>query len=317
LINFVKDLLANGGFRTGVVLGLGACIAVVIGTAGRRGLVPWIGVAWTVAAVVGFADRFSVEAGFVVGLAVLALGCFLARRRGWWIRLAAVVPGALVFGLVGRPDVDAPAWTTGAILIVTVGGGLLMARFDEVYAPSGLPPVLLLVTVLGVYATTPDTEHAAILVGVSVPLVLLGGPWPVASLGFGGSVLVAAVLAWTVVVDGLARPGAVVGGMACLGLLVLEPAVRWASGRWDVARIWRSGERLTWPEPTAAASDRSWLLVVLVLHLGVVGACSRVAGLRTSAVQALALTVVTYAFAAALALLAPLTRRRSLFKVDK
>jgi len=43
----------------------------------------------------------------------------------------------------------------------------------------------------------------------------------------------------------------------------------------------------------------------------VVGACSRVAGLRTSAVQALALTVVTYAFAAALALLAPLTRRRS------
>ena len=144
---------------------------------------------------------------------------------------------------------------------------------------------MLAATALGVYVTTPDTEHARVLVGVALAIALLGWPRPLASLGTAGSFVAVALVSWTAVVDGLGRPGAIVGGTACLGMLVIEPPVRWVLGR---------------PTSRPSPLPLRGALTVGVLHLGVVAACSRVAGLRTSAPQALVISAVAYALAAAL-----------------
>jgi hypothetical protein len=108
-----------------------------------------------------------------------------------------------------------------------------VASFDRRWRELGLLPALLAVTAVGIWATVPDVEAALVLLGAAVPLTLLGWPGPLAgrrpapaAFGIAGSVAVAAVLAWTVATGGVGRSGSVVGGLACLGLLAVEPAVR-------------------------------------------------------------------------------------------
>jgi hypothetical protein len=100
----------------------------------------------------------------------------------------------------------------------------------------------------------------------------------------------AALVSWTAVVDGLGRPGAIVGGVACLGLLAVAPLVRAALERGRPLRR-RPDQPVSLPLRDA--------LAVGAVHLALVAACSRIAGLRTSASQALAISAVAYALAAA------------------
>jgi hypothetical protein len=290
----LTDLLTHDGFRTGAVLGLvaAAVVALVARRAGRPR--PWAGLAFGVAVVVGVAERSGVEAGTVAGLVLLAAGGHLAARRPTVVRVGAALPGAAIFTWAAAPE--SPSWAVPTILAVTLVGGALLARFDEAFAPSGLPPVLLAVTTAGIYATTPDTEHAAILLGAAVPVALLGRPRPLASLGAAGSFVVAALMSWDVVVEGSGRDGAVVGGLACLGVLALEPLVRQACA---------PRSRGTVRDADAGVTVTQAILVV-ALHVAVVIVSSRVAGLRDSAVEALAICAIAYAGAAALLAWRPL-----------
>jgi hypothetical protein len=287
MFDTITDLLNDDGFRTGLVLGLVAAAAVGVAAAIARPVRPWAGLAFGVATVVAMADRFSdadrfpVTGDLVVGLVVLAAGGLLSARWHPGVRMAAALPGAL---LVARStevgDVTEPRWAVPAIVVATVVGGALAGECDRTLGRHGLTPVMLAATVLGMYATTPDTEHARVLAGAALAIALLGWPRPLASLGVAGSFVAAALVSWTAVVDGLGRPGAIVGGVACLGLLVVEPLVRRAL---DTRR----------PLPLRDA------VAVGALHLALVAACSRVAGLRTSAAAALAIAAVAYALAAA------------------
>jgi hypothetical protein len=283
MIDGLTDLLALDEFRTGVLFGLLASVGVGLGVALARRALPLAGVAFGVATVLSLVELFTVEVAFVAGLIVLAVAGGLACRRGPVVRVVAAVPGALLF--TRGTDLHDPGWAMGTILVVTLVGGVLVADFDQSFGRTGLPPVLLAVTALGIYGTTPDTEHSAILAGAALSIALLGWPRPLASLGVAGSLITTALVAWDVVLDGMSRHGAVVGGLACLGMLVVEPVVRWASQRAGGA-----GRRLP-------ARDTLW---VAALHLGVVVVCSRVAGLRTSATQSLVISSVAYGAAAAL-----------------
>jgi hypothetical protein len=281
MIDPLTDLLALDGFRTGALFGfaasLGVALVVVVGRRER----PWAGLAFAAAAVLALADEFTVEADVVIGLGLLAAGGYLTARRGPVVQLVAAVPGAVVFARAA--DLDTPGWASPTIVGVTLVGGVLVAAFDRSFGAQGLPPVLLAVTTLGIYLTTPDTEHSAILLGAALPVALLGWPRPLASLGAGGASAAVALVAWTVVLDGAGRDGAVVGGVACLGMLVVEPVVRWASRR-----------------PATAGSTRPMrhALVVAPLHVALVAACSRVAGLRSSAAEALVICALAYLVAA-------------------
>lgn len=287
MLDALTDLLGDGGFRTGLVLGLVAVAAVVLGAVVTGRPHPWAGVAFGTAAVAAFAHRIRMEDELAAGLVVVAVGSALTAGRRPLVRMAAVLPGALVVAL--STGVDEPAWAVPVVVVATVVGGFLVAESDRALGRTGLPPVLLAITTVGVYGTTPDTEHAVVLVGVALALVPLGWPLPSATLGVAGSSVVAAVVSWTAVVDGRDRPGAVVGAIACLGVLAVEPVRRWAPWRRDAG-----------PRPAAGLRVRARdAVVVAALHAGLVAACSRVAGLRTPAVQALAIAAVAYALAAA------------------
>jgi hypothetical protein len=300
MFDSITDLLNDDGFRTGLVFGLVAAAAVGVAAALARPVRPWAGLAFGVATVVAMADRFSdadrfpVTGDLVAGLVVLAAGGMLTARWHPAARMAAALPGALIVArsadLTEVTDPAVPGWVAPTIVVATVVGGALAGECDRALGRHGLPPVMLAATALGVYATTPDTEHARVLAGVALAIALLGWPRPLASLGVAGSFVAAALVSWTTVVDGLGRPGSIVGGVTCLGLLVVEPVVR---GVLDARRPLGRSPALSLPLPLRD------VLTVAALHVGLVAACSRIAGLRTSAAQALVIAAVAYALAAA------------------
>jgi hypothetical protein len=282
----LTDLLSHDGFRAGAPYGIAAAAVVALAAALLRRPLPWAGPACAAAMAAAMAQQgVTVEPPTLAGLALLAAGGYLATGRGTLAGAAAALPGAALFAWSAAPD--EVSWALPTILAVTVIGGTTAASVDARLGPTGLPPVLLAVTALGVYLTTPDTEHSAILLGAAAPVALLGCPglvgWrPVASLGTGGAFLVPALVAWVVALDGVGRDGAVVGGIACLGVFALEP--------------------LTGGAARGPAAARAHIVLVGAVHVGVVALCSRVAGLRDSAVDALVLSALAYAVGAAVLL---------------
>jgi hypothetical protein len=112
------------------------------------------------------------------------------------------------------------------VLASAVVGATLLSDFDSRWCRRGLGPVLLAVSMLGIYATVPDTEQALVLLGLALPLALTFWPWPVASLGVAGSLATTGLVVWTISAGGAGRTSSIIGGLACLGVLVLEPITR-------------------------------------------------------------------------------------------
>ena len=240
------------------------------------------------------------HAGLLMGVLALAVGLLAALPgRG---RRASLVPVAgllfavalaagvqLTLGLPGEP-VPGPALGL-AIVVAAVGVAALLADFDARWRHRGLGPVLLSVSLLGVYATVPDTEMALVAVGVALPLSLLGWPWPLAAWGRVGAWMVAGSLLWVVASGGVGRGSAVIGGIACLGLLAVEPIARrlHPDRRSVLSRL--PGGLLGAP-------------VAAVVQLLLVYVASRVAGTRSSVAAAATIAMAGAAVAVGLALAA-------------
>jgi hypothetical protein len=129
-----------------------------------------------------------------------------------------------------------------------------------------------------------------VVLGAALPPALLGWPGPLArgglvALGPAGSLAGAALVVWVVATDGAARPGSMVGGLACLGVLAVEPVARRLAGRGP-------GGRPLPPLPLAAA------------HLALVAVAARVVGRRETVAEALPLAVATLAVALVVAVVA-------------
>lgn len=233
-------------------------------------------------------------AALLAGVAAWALG--RARRGGLVATLAGLAPaaagvGALAAAGVIPADRDtglAPAVAVAAVLVA----GALLADFDR-RRRDGLALPLWAVSVAGVWATVPDVESAVVVLGAALPPALLGWPSPLArnglvSLGVAGSLAGAGLLVWVVATDGAGRPGSMVGGLACLGVLGVEPLARRLGGR---------GPAGVGGQPLPAAA-------LLAAHLVLVAVASRVVGRRETVAQALPLAVAELVVALAVAVAA-------------
>ena len=287
------DLANNEGFRTGLAVGFAALVAslifvVVVRTSdrsrtGRRPgrtnepRAPIAGYVVALAGVVALEQAYpgSVTGRLLAGLVLLALAPTVVavvdrrRRVGRLTTAAAALPGAVVVARVSA-DVNPLAWVEALVVVGIVVGGALAADVDRFHARAGLGPVLLSVTVTGCYVTLPDTEFIATLLGVALPLTLLGFPVALATLGSGIYVALG-LLAWVAAVEGRGRGSAVVGAFACLGVLAIEPPLRRALG--SRARVLKS--------PCSGLT-----LAVIGLQVGIVLVTSRIAGLEPSATRA-------------------------------
>lgn len=226
-----------------------------------------------------------------VGVAAAALGGLVATWLPWPVRPLLVLPGALLtidsMGLDDRSEVIVPTAVVAAVLAALVG------QADRVHAATAAGPPLLLASIVGMYITIPETGQILPILVVAVPIALVGGPVRLARLGAAGSAASLALLASIVAEGGQPRAASIVGGLASLGVLALDPVARWLADR---VRGWSAA-----PPP---ASWRSPAMVRLVaLHLAVVLVASRVAGLREGLKQSTAIAGLT-AIVALFALLA-------------
>ena len=246
-----------------------------------------------------FAGRYEdLAVGLAFGAAALLVGVLAwawrrARRGGVVATLAGLAPAAAGVGALAAAGVVPADRETGlapaaAVTAVLVAGALL-ADFDRCRR-DGLALPLWAVTMAGVWATVPDVEAAVVVLGAALPPALLGWPGPLArgglvTLGLAGSLASAGLLVWVVATDGAARPGSMVGGLACLGVLAVEPVARRLVGRGP------GGQPLP-PLPLATA------------HLALVAVAARVVGRRETVAEALPLAVAALAVALVVAVVA-------------
>ncbi|MDQ1534983.1 MAG: hypothetical protein QOF28_2744 [Actinomycetota bacterium] len=166
-----------------------------------------------------------------------------------------------------------PHWVKTLVVATVVVGGTLVADFDRRYRARGWGPVLFAISTVGLYLTVPDTERAMLLLGAALPVLLLGWPFPLASLGAVGAYPCVGALAWVAAFDGRGRLSAIIGGVACLGLFAAEP----------VARV----IRLSGPGVLAALPRRWWAAIVVgVGQAGLVAVAARLAGERSATKEA-------------------------------
>jgi hypothetical protein len=238
-----------------------------------------------IAALLALDSQYHVPSRLALGLALLAVGGGLSDLvRAVVLRFVIVVPGA---AFVALALVGVPRWVKALVFVAIMLGAPLVAASDR-RMTRPMPP-LFLVTVVGVYACVPDTEFARILVGAFLVAALLAFDPELRAVGAGVCAAVGLVV-WDAGQEGAARPGAVIGAVACLGVLLLVPVF---------------GRKLRAADPWSAAA---W--VVAGVHVVLVLWCSRVAGLRHSALVATALVIPAYVLAAAALILARRVRTR-------
>ena len=264
----MRTLLDAEGFRVAFAVGLVGVVAVV----GVRLTGP-ARVGASIVALVALLAGLRAEDALSLRLviAVLLLAAAGAASRVWWrpVHMFLLTPGALV--LASIPD-GIDWWVRVLIFAVTVVGAPL-ATSVEARAPR-LVPLLLLMSAAGVYVCVPDTEIAAALLGATaVPALMALDPRLPARVG--ATAAMTGLLVYVAAIEGHGRPGAVVGGMACLGMLALAPLSRWRRA------------------PLAPSN----IVAVTVVHIALVLFVARVAGFRESAWAAAGLSGLAFVVA--------------------
>jgi hypothetical protein len=262
--------LASREFRWGFVLGLLAVglTAAVAGMAGHRRLrlgsstnrvgdPPLgrvIGLPFAVAVLVGLAVTHRLPFELAIGVGLLALGGRFSVRRRYPIWALSLVPGSATVAFA--TSLPVPIWTR---LVVAIAPPLLAPVLNDVDRRADLPaitPLLVAVSVVGLYEAVPDPEQALVLLGASLPLIVMSWPAPLSGLGSEGSATTVGILTWMAAIGGRGRLSAFVGGIACFGLLVGEPMARWCEQHLWARLSQPSSRRLReiwWTRPALAA----------------------------------------------------------------
>ena len=308
IVDQLRDAVQGSEFATGFFVGslalaAGVLVIIALPLSFRRRVVPLAGLLLVGAALVALADRDPLPDGLVPGLVLLAVAgasvVVTARLHLPPAGSAAVlaVPGAWLVAAATGLDETGPR----LVLVATIAlAGALVGAADHDYRHLGLGPTLVLATLAGAYATVPDTERAMIVLGAALPLVVLGWPWPLASLGRAGATATVGLLAWVAVTDGSARAGSTVGAMACLGVLLVEPVARMLLPPSVPCRIDRPQDGECDKERDGVAAWRTVLPIVLI-HLVLVTVASRIAGFRSSVWEAGAIAGVALVVAVVVA----------------
>jgi hypothetical protein len=226
-----------------------------------------------------------VPEGLGGGLVLLAVGAVVAELTPWaFLRVVFPVPGAVLLATdSGLPDVT---WIRVLVGITAVVGGALAADFDKRHTrpSSSVALPLLAVSAVGVYYTVPDTEQALVLLAACLVVAVAAWPLALVSLGSAGAYASVGLLAWVAAVGGIGRHSSIIGGVACLALLVAEPLSRGVTRRrWGSSRLFGKG--------------RGSVVVAGLAQLAFVIFGSRVVGLLPSVAEAVVVALLELAVA--------------------
>jgi hypothetical protein len=266
-VSALLDILQTPYFQTGLRVGLAALaigwmLRLVLGKAK-----PPLPIAGLLVATAIMVTLSGVEGAGTAELpAVLAIfaGALVTRLPGIpsWAQPLLVVPGSIWFA--GVTPVTDLTWVRVLIAVMIPLAGFLVTDFEKRHSGLGLGVTFYGIAVFGMFAAVPDTEWGVTLLAVTFPITFLAWPSVAASLGPEGAYLAIMAFLWVTAQGGMARPPSIIGSVACLGLLLLEPVV---------IAIKPSAVRLTtWFTHNAAGAVIAALPQFVVMIL-----CSRVA----------------------------------------
>ncbi len=236
-------LLHAHSFAVGLAFGgVAFFVSALVAAVSRRRIPDTAGIVFVAAAWLAIRGSWGValaRGSAATALALLACGGALAaviasrnhisHGQGLAITALALMPGAIMLAVVTPLAGSTTSRVVLAIAAAAIGVGL--RDFDATNGARGAPWLLFAISAAGVYLAVPDTELARVLLGVSLPFILLSIPKPICALGPAGSAAMGGLFVWVIVVGGRGRPGSVVGGLATIGLLAAEPIGRGLIGR--------------------------------------------------------------------------------------
>lgn len=206
--------------------------------------------------------------GAGAGLFGLLLSYALRKRPPDWglVWSAAVVIAFVATGLFrggafgsGPRGGSAPLWQ----IAIAVLAALFAAYGIQRLRPGWVGAFAVAATIGGIWATVPDTERAAVLIGVTAAVAWAWWPAQWATPRVAGSLIVGLLLAWVALRGGVGRETGLIGAVGSMAML-------------------------GW---TAFALPDSPRGLVLAGHVVLVGVWSRWAGLSTSSATALAIGI--------------------------
>jgi hypothetical protein len=263
----VTTLLESSSFWIAAGVAVGVVAALVVAHALTRRWWGGAGIVAAIGALVGLAADFDVPIELVGGIVLLGLAASVGARWSRALGAVASVPGAALVGLAVQETTPAPDWVAVSVAVAAGAASTLVVDLDELQPR--VVGLCLAMASAGVYATLPDTETAGALLGAAAVSAIMGLV-PNVRAAPAGSAAALGVLLWSVGVGGWGRESAVIGGIACVGVLVLGLFIRWM---------------------------RTPPLAVVLAQVGLVAVVARVAGLRDSRGQALAIVAATYVVA--------------------
>ena len=198
--------------------------------------------------------------GLAAGVGATVLMLASRNRIGWSLCWGVAAAGGLLWTEWRDSWSVLATWTMLPAVAWVLAAGVAVRELDR-KAPPWSVLAMFALAVLGVWGTVPDTEGAAVLMGVTVGMAPAIWPLQARAGAFGPFVAFTAV-AVVAVVDGAPRPGSIVGALGAAGMLLVAPAA---------LRIRR----------TAPAALSGWILVVTQVAFVIVS--GRLAGRMTPA----------------------------------
>lgn len=279
----------QAGVQTGVAALLLAVVLGIVWHAWRHRRLPAGGLLFATAGLLALEQHLDLRDEVPIGVGLLALAGLTGDVFHTPLALRALLslPGAWLLGF--GTEVAIVDWVPYAVTATIVVGGTAASDLDRRWRDPSVACGLLAITVIGVYLTVPDTEAPLSLLVPAVLLALVAWPAGRLRMGSGGSYAAVGLLAWATAFGGIGRVGSIVGGLASLGLLLVEPAAR------VIARF--RGPLL--PRPGFGA-----VVVVGTAQAALVLVTSRVAGFRRDGADAALLAGVALVGATIVAVLA-------------
>lgn len=263
-------LLSSNQFSVSLALTLVA-VAVARLIHARGLTLDQVGVAYIAVATASLSFAGPASLSLVIAMAVLLGGGILALRTPV-AGVAVQVVGAAVlsYSLPDRPLMQA------AVLLFIPLAGLVVADFAR--RRPNLAGGLIAISVLGLFMTVPDTSGALVLLVATV--LFVPGVLPAGSTaGPAAAPALVGLMIWVALEGGITRPGSVVGAIAGLGVLLIEPLL---------SRL------LTRTKSWSLVSGPQTARLLIASQLVLVFLTSRVAGFQQRSEPALALSLLAW-----------------------
>lgn len=156
------------------------------------------------------------QTGLAVGVVALIVA-LIVRKLGWLMVWGVAAIGALAWAGSLRWTEATPGWGFPVVIAIAVAAAVAFQVLLR-QVPAWSVGIVFALWVLGVWGTVPDTERAAVTMGVTAAMLPALWPGLRVRVGWEGAVVGVAALGFVAITDGAARPASILGALGMVGM---------------------------------------------------------------------------------------------------